>query len=660
MSDTGWTPAWPVTGNARHTRVMASALGAPAGSCREKLASKARPALFLDRPFDRAMNGRTAPYRTFSLGIVVDAVRLLASNPEVVPADADPVVAAASLVDAVLSDGASAHAGARTWAVHAVTSYLEADEYLREDFPGLRPVGTRAVMYKSPDGEVKEVDVWGLWLRDQSTGVAELRMLRQRAIGDARPRDPAVVAVGAKIAADGQPYETDGKRYRPFLPMVDTDGEVRRVRVVDVGLADASYDVLFDGTVEEARELYAHVAAPQVATVLSGGGFSPGRDCDGCYVIEGCPAVPRRGGLLGVVGLATHRRYLTHTRLRDYEICPARYWLTAEAGVPQQRFESLGAARRGILVHAALEWLHARDVAVPCAAADLGDENDLPPVAIAIGALAEEWREVVRYLRHHVDVCALKLSLDWLRSEPSIVAFDNEADVVVSARPDLVAGAGDVVMWRETKTAAIAPPDDDLLLLEQYPQAALGLVLVAAGVVAEGSDALTVHDATGDGTEVVPGIVELEILTPTSARVVRYSTTDAATLQSARILLASRVDPWLRDTAFNPEPGPQCSWCPVQEWCRPELSSNAARAAVAMVVDGYRVDPETGEILPVGGDTTRSGGHAVIDVSADARAGVEAAGTPGVGSAGPSARVRSLAESIVGVSGETSDDDVPF
>jgi hypothetical protein len=621
---------------------MASSLGGFEHACREKLASKARPGLFLDRPFDRAMGKRVAPYRTFALGIVVDAVRALSENPDAIPADADPVEGAAILVDSLLTSGAPAHAGARTWAIHALTSYLEADEYLRDDLPGLRPAGSRAVLYKSPDGEVKEIDVWGLWLRDPQAGIVELRMLRQRSIDDVAPRDPAVVGVAAKIAADGQPYEVDVKRWRPFLGMSDPGGPVQRVRVVDIGLADASYDVLFDGTVEEARELYKATAAPVVPAVLAGGGYSPGRQCDGCFIIEGCPVMPRRPGMLGVVGLATHRRYLTHTRLRDYEICPARYWLADEAGVPRAPYESTSASRRGVLVHSALEWLHSRGTGAACTAADIEASADaLPEVAAAIGALPDEWREVASYLRHHLDSCPFAHDVDWVQPEPSIVAFDNEADVVVTARPDLVTGVGGKVVWRETKTTAVAPVDDELLLLEQFPQLALGLVLVASGVVPTQADGLVEVAGLGDTDVVVPGVVELEVLTPTGGRLVSYSTTDAATLLRARVLLSSRVDPWLRDTAFEAQPGQQCGWCPVQEWCRPDLASSAARQAVAMIVDGFRVDPETGEILPVDG------------------AGDVVAGT-GTGAPTPTARVRSLAESIVGVSAEASDEDLPF
>jgi hypothetical protein len=76
----------------------------------------------------------------------------------------------------------------------------------------------------------------------------------------------------------------------------------------------------------------------------------------------------------------------------------------------------------------------------------------------------------------------------------------------------------------------------------------------------------------------------------------------------------------------------------VQEWCRPDIASNAARQAVAMIVDGFRVDPETGEILPVDG-----AGEVAASVTAT-----------------PTARVRSLAESIVGVAADATEEDLPF
>jgi hypothetical protein len=638
----GWVPAWKTTGTDQHTRVMASSLSGLDHACREKVASRARPGLFLDREYDRALAARTVPYRQFALGIVVDAVRAMSENPELVDPDADPLEAAAALVDAQLREGLPAHAGARTWAVHALTSYLEADEYLSDEVPGLVPVGSRAVLYRSAAGEVKEMDVWGLWLRDPSNGTIEVRLLRQKSIGDVLARDRSVVGFVAKIAADGQPYELDRKRYHPFIGVPDPHGAVSRVRVVDIGLADASYAVLFDGTAEAARELYRAEAAPVLPTVLGGGGYNPGRNCDGCYVVEGCPAVPRRPGMLGVVGLATHRRYLTHTRLSHYEICAAQYWLLDEAGVPRAPSESSSASRRGLLVHSALEWLHSRGDLSACGLGDLetSDGESLPQVAVAIDALADEWREVLPYLRSHLAVCPLNTAVDWVRPEPSVVAFDNQADVVLSARPDLLAGVGSTLVWRETKTKAVLPLDDDLALLEQFPQLTLALVLTASGVV--GPDGVTPVPAVGlgDTDEVCDAVVELEVLTPTGSQVWSYRTTDTPTLTRARMLLANRVDPWLLDTAFSPQPGPHCHWCPVQEWCRPDFALNADRAAVAMVVDGFRVDPETGEIL------VAADGSALADAPPEVAA--------------PSARVRSLAESIIGVAATDSDDDLPF
>jgi hypothetical protein len=301
-------------------------------------------------------------------------------------------------------------------------------------------------------------------------------------------------------------------------------------------------------------------------------------------------------------------------------------------------------------VHAALEWLHSREAAVACTSADLvgvegaGTEGALPEVAQAVGAGAEEWREVATYLQHHGDICPLREPTDWVRPEPTIVAFDNEADVVVTARPDLVTGVGTEVVWRETKTLAVAPSEDDWLLLEQFPQASLGLVLVASGVVANESNLASEVAGLGDTDVVVPGRVELELLSPHGGRLVSYSTTDARVLMRARVLLSNRVDPWLRDTAFEAQPGQQCAWCPVQQWCRPDLSSNAAREAVAMIVDGFRVDPETGEILPVEG----AGASAADPMSVPMPAPM------------PTARVRSLAESIVGQVSDVGEDDLPF
>jgi hypothetical protein len=63
------------------------------------------------------------------------------------------------------------------------------------------------------------------------------------------------------------------------------------------------------------------------------------------------------------------------------------------------------------------------------------------------------------------------------------------------------------------------------------------------------------------------GVVELEVLRAEESRIYLLDTADEVLVSSARQLVASAALGWHRDQAFAANPGAQCTWCVVREWC---------------------------------------------------------------------------------------------
>jgi len=184
---------------------------------------------------------------------------------------------------------------------------------------------------------------------------------------EGRDRDIGEVAVAAMVLAKGCAAKrtTWGAPYRlgPAVP-------VRRVRVVEVGCTDGSYRELFDGTPEQAGELYEASGKARLRAAVDGGGYRPGGACVDCKLVASCPALPRRSGLLGIADASKPRRTWSVTDGRYYRACPARdaMW---RLHLPRRLDLALSPETvRGYAVHAFLADLHRREPAAACVLSD--------------------------------------------------------------------------------------------------------------------------------------------------------------------------------------------------------------------------------------------------------------------------------------------------
>ena len=247
-----WTPPWPASAPT-YVRLTPTHLR-PRG-CAEQVARKARPDVFTDErsPWEPTGLG------SFPLGLVRDALLILLDEAgagaelparERVRAAIDRAIEA-SWEDWSPDSRASIEAG--------VVGYLEVLESLRADgsLPETR-VFPDLVALQDPDGERVELWAWAIHHVGIDGALREAHLLRWRGAATV-PLQEAEAALVAHVAGSGAIAE-HAKWYQRFEPKrgLTQPPPAQQVRVRIVGLLDASTDVRFDGTPEQAAAATVH------------------------------------------------------------------------------------------------------------------------------------------------------------------------------------------------------------------------------------------------------------------------------------------------------------------------------------------------------------------------------------------------------------------
>jgi PD-(D/E)XK nuclease superfamily len=575
-----WTPPWPASAPT-YVRLTPTHLR-PRG-CAEQVARKARPDVFTDErsPWEPTGVG------SFPLGLVRDALLLLLiEGPPAAGRTAHERVTAA--IDRAIDESWEDWSPDSRAVVEAgVVGYLEVLESLRADgsLPETR-VFPDIVAVQDPDGDRVELWAWAIHHVSLDGVLREAHLLRWRDAGRV-PLQDAEADLVAHVAGSGVIAE-HAKWYQRFEPKrgVTQPPSAQCVRVRIVGVLDSSTDVRFDGTPADAAEA-ASRRVPEHLGLLAGGTTSPSGGCAGCNVRHVCAGPLRMPGLLGVTGYSPRTRSISPSALWTHRACPRQLHLSRDLGLPRTPMGDSPALVRGTQVHAWLAAAHARGSA--CSTVDLPESADGDGVHTPLGWSAEEYATNRPYLLNHLGHCPLDdPSATGLSTEVAVTAWDTDANVILSTRPDTAWRRGDG-RWvlRETKT--LSPrglPEDRTLLLDRYTQVAASICLLADGFTADGVPAR------------VPGIVELELLGPDAGAVIEYDASDPVVVLVARTALADRIDAWLFDTTHPVGPNPPCRTCEVFEWC--EISPVSA------------VEEVTADLLPATG--TASHDWAVPDV----------------------------------------------
>ncbi|MEV7925466.1 MULTISPECIES: PD-(D/E)XK nuclease family protein [unclassified Kitasatospora] len=435
------------------------------------------------------------------------------------------------------------HDGLRQWTAHAVASYTAAfpedPDLLLSDVKTPWRYSHLVTGTSSSGADEYHLTVWGRCLQSRDGTVRELRLPVNR-LGRQRPPE-SFVAAAALVLAEGAPGP------RP-----------ERVRIVEFALLDGRVRPLFDGTREESLAHYRAHGRAALTALLASQEYRPGASCADCPYVSACPVLRRAPGLLGIDEPGRTKRWWSVTNGRNYRACPARDHMRRLHLPAADDVEHAAAVDRGRALHAYLAERHGGGPPRPCTVKVpeqwVPEGFELPEPERALGA---------KLLRGHAAVCPMRLVRDAtdVRNEPRVVRHDTAADVVVVARPDLLYRDGGAWVWRETKTAA-RDRSFDRPLLEQYPQLALAVLLLARGDLAGTSDRARIE------FEVLrPGGADLEIIDPFVLEV------RAAAEQVVRGL----VDRWLRDEDYAPRPGPACARCETARWCSSGPAFQAAR-----------------------------------------------------------------------------------
>ncbi|MER7672881.1 PD-(D/E)XK nuclease family protein [Kitasatospora sp. NPDC096128] len=473
-------------------------------------------------------------------------------------------------LDAIEHDGTEVEAALRqlhrrhdchpshlAWAEEAVRNFLaaRADHSIEYASDGQAPLPVEHAWVTvtdlaAPDsrGALRyERTAWGRRYTSADGRVREIWLL---SVNSVKPRTDAEIAEAAAVAATGVAATADfGECYQPVKIRGTLPG---RVRVVAVGFGDGSRTVLADWDAEEAVRRYARYAKPVLARVIEADRVNPGSACIDCEGLTSCSQPPRTPFLLGVnrPHRPRRRRSVSVSDLRTHAACPAKYHLTRALHLKSAEPES-SAIRRGRAVDA---WLNEQHRARRnCRTALLPDT--LP------GLTTEETRTAVRMIAEHAAVCPLDglPPTEELQVQARLTAYDPELDVVVIADPDLLYTDSGGWVWRETKTAA-SRPWEGRPLLEAFPQLALAVLMMAAGV--PGGDPRRCR-------------IELELLYQDGSACEELHPHDPETVDEARRVISALAGPWASDETFTTAPGRGCTGCEALRWCGPGLDHTA-------------------------------------------------------------------------------------
>ncbi|MEU0547636.1 PD-(D/E)XK nuclease family protein [Micromonospora sp. NPDC005979] len=515
ISMAAWQQPDGVVGDSSFIRVSLGVLGPQRYRCPARDAMAARPNLVASVG---VRQGREL-LESFTLGPFMTALDLIEDR---------RFTADQALITVREHSQRPIHDGVLQWTTHAIRAYLDA--FPSDADRSMRPVRSRwtsQTRLGEPDDRGArryEMNVWGRCYVSSDGRVRELRLIANRL--NARSRGDAEIAVAALVVAKGSPG-------RP----------PKRVRIVQFGVLEGAAETLFDNTPEAAAEMYRLHAKAALASIVDSTEYRPGAACADCQFASVCPKLPRQPGLLGVPDFAKPRRSWSATNARSYRNCPAQDYLRQQRLPVDATIEQSAAAERGRAVHAFLERRHGQAERKRC---DLHVPSDWVPAGYE---LTDDDRGLgARLLRQHAEICPLRYANE-VKTEPDLAYDDTDANVVVLVKPDLLYEERGAWVWREVKTSGSdrrRPAD----VLVEYPQLALGIVLVARGAFGLGR-----------------GRVELEVLRPGGADLMMFDPfTDGVRKRAERVLL-DHVRAWRADDRFAAVPGDGCRRCEVSRWC---------------------------------------------------------------------------------------------
>ncbi|MFF9034506.1 PD-(D/E)XK nuclease family protein [Streptomyces sp. NPDC014892] len=420
------------------------------------------------------------------------------------------------------------HPALHRYARRAIENYLNCHELIERDLGKLRVRVCDPQVCPDSNFSKNQLTVWAP-VYDSDTGVREIRRLR---FGDTRPAStkPDVWAITAAHVAG----------------LVRPRGDLRRIRVVEIGLGRGTMRTLFDDSPEEAKALYEAHAIPAIVKINTAGKATPGNSCGKCKVAGCCTSLEKLDGFLGQSRRGHATRSVSARDIEVYEKCPAQWYLSS-SNLPGAA-EVSNSSGRGKNVH---DWLASAHMGNrTCDPSDLDTIDEHFPSALS----EEEYLEAREFVTLHASMCALGDGVRVIGSEISIYGYDSRADAVIVSKPDLLyVDADDTFVIRETKTTTLSLPENEKEAFDRFFAVPWLLNLIATGYRGPYKSERA--------------RLELEVLTPTGGRVFEWDLNDSGLLRMANAEVRTRAKRWHRDTTWSSTPGEHCKWCEVREWC---------------------------------------------------------------------------------------------
>ncbi|MFJ6512665.1 PD-(D/E)XK nuclease family protein [Streptomyces sp. NPDC091406] len=402
-----------------------------------------------------------------------------------------------------------------------------------------------------------ETTAWGRRFAALDGSTRELWLLTFGTAKDSRPE--AEAAVAAYVAARGRPVSGGWKKRYTVVPAERLEPHrtafPERVRVIEFGCGDGAFKELLDWNQQEVRQHFKADGWPALSQAIDGTGARPGSSCVDCKTLAGCDAIARTPDLLTIAPPEPRRprRSLSVTDLRAYRDCPAKFHATRQLKLRSAKPES-PEVRRGRVVDDVLNQRHGGTPYRSCA--EFPGPAD--PASWGAGALqlsGKEARDGAAMLEQHGFYCPLDglAAAEEVRVQYQVACYDPGLDLVLIATPDLLHTRNGGWVWRETKTASRYLYEGESLM-KRYPQLALGVLMLAAGVL---------------GGDVRRSRVELELLHTDDVTFEELDPSRPRVVDEAREVIAELARPWTGDRDYPTAPGRHCNSCEALEWCRP-------------------------------------------------------------------------------------------
>lgn len=561
---TNWSPPAGTSGDISLVRTTLATARPNSRDCPTFRSSEARPLLHANpAPLEL-----TEKLQDFTLKVFMDALDLIEHDQR----DPESVIEQLWRTNGTFDryKRIDAHPVLLAWSEQATRRYVDArreDQRVRQEagFPATFPVRHKWVYQQRPKhvgargADTYEITAWGRRYGALDGSTRELWLLSVGNAKDDRPE--AEKAAAAFVASHGVPSTRGWKARHEIVPARTLHpGLTRppdRVRIVEFGCGDGVFTELLDQGRDEISRRFTEYGAPALARTVDRSEARPGSSCVGCKALAGCTSLPRSPGLLRITPAdpPRARRSVSITDLRYYRDCPAKYHATRQLKLRSTRQES-PEIRRGRAVDSVLNTRHGVTPHRSCGLLP----GPMDPSAWSAGdvhLVGKEAEDGAAMLEQHAYVCPLEGlgSNEEVHVQYQATCYDPELDLVLIATPDLLHTRRGGWTWRETKTANNRLYEGKALM-ESYPQLALGVLMLSAGVL---------------GGDIGRSRVELELLHVDDLTFEELDPSRPRVVDEAREVIASLARPWADDRLFPETPGRHCGSCEAQDWCRPGI-----------------------------------------------------------------------------------------